>query len=403
MLISVFTPSHDLRWIGDAYDSLRKQSLKSWEWVVVPNGDAARGDAGALSARIRKDPKVRIIAAPQFADNGKVGALKRFAASQCKGEVLVELDHDDMLAPQALDRIVRAVETDAAGFIYSDFVQLRADGTCPTFDPRWGWESYAAQIGGRDYTALRAFDPTPASLMHVWWAPNHVRAWTRAAYDAAGGHDPCLKVCDDVDLVARTYLAGVKFVHVPEPLYIYRLRAGAAANTSCAVNAEVQKLDQMLSNRHFYRLVDEWCRRTGLEKVVITTPGRSLPVEEGSVGVIRAYDCLHRVHPEHLPGLMNDFYLALAPGGWLMIRVPSTDSQLAFADPLARSHWNRASWWYYTHKAYVATVPGLNVRFQEARSWDAPSTQWERDRKQLCSHADLCCLKGQRQPGLQHI
>jgi glycosyltransferase involved in cell wall biosynthesis len=113
MLISVFTPSHDLRWIGDAYDSLRKQSLKSWEWVVVPNGDAARGDAGALSARIRKDPKVRIIAAPQFADNGKVGALKRFAASQCKGEVLVELDHDDMLAPQALDRIVRAVETDA--------------------------------------------------------------------------------------------------------------------------------------------------------------------------------------------------------------------------------------------------------------------------------------------------
>jgi hypothetical protein len=100
---------------------------------------------------------------------------------------------------------------------------------------------------------------------------------------------------------------------------------------------------------------------------------------------------------------MNDFYRALAPGGWLMIRVPSTDSQLAFADPLARSYWNSASWWYYTHKAYAATVPGLNVRFQEARSWDAPSTQWERDRKQLCSHADLCCLKGQRQPGLQHI
>lgn len=38
-----------------------------------------------------------------------------------------------------------------------------------------------------------------------------------------GGHDASLPVTDDHDLLCRTYLAGVKFVHPPRCLYFYRL------------------------------------------------------------------------------------------------------------------------------------------------------------------------------------
>lgn len=402
MLASVFTPSHDPRWIEPAYESLRRQTHKDWEWVVVPNGDAARGDAGALPAKLKKDRRVRVIRAPEFADTGKVGALKRFAASQCRGGVLVELDHDDTLAPRALAAVVGEVEA-GAGFVYSDFVQVRSDGECQTFGEEHGWEVYRAKVGGKEYDAVRAFAATPASLMHIWWAPNHVRAWSREAYDAAGGHDADLKVCDDLDLICRTYTSGARFAHVAEPLYFYRMRKGAARNSHLVYNEEVRKLDQEVSNRHFYGLVDEWCRREGLKKIVVREIGRGIDAADGSVGVVRAYDVLHRVHAEYIPTIMNEFYRVLAPGGWLQVRVPSTDSQVALADPSARSHWNRASWWYYTKRGYAATVGGLAVRFQETRSWDAPVTAWDRAQKQVYSHADLCCLKGQRQPGLCHI
>ena len=35
MDISVFTPSHDSRYLSDCYRSLVSQSYTDWEWVVV--------------------------------------------------------------------------------------------------------------------------------------------------------------------------------------------------------------------------------------------------------------------------------------------------------------------------------------------------------------------------------
>jgi hypothetical protein len=83
--------------------------------------------------------------------------------------------------------------------------------------------------------------------------------------------------------------------------------------------------------------------------------------------------------------------------------VPSSESPLALADPAARSYWNRCSWWYYTRKVYADSLPDLAVRFQEARAWDGYATKWDQDHGLKTSFADLCALKGQRQPGLQFI
>ncbi len=42
MNISVFTPSHDSRYLSDCYRSLVSQSYTDWEWVVVLNRGAAK-------------------------------------------------------------------------------------------------------------------------------------------------------------------------------------------------------------------------------------------------------------------------------------------------------------------------------------------------------------------------
>jgi SAM-dependent methyltransferase len=392
----------------------------------VPNGPAF-----AVPEQITADARVRVVPAPDSAKG--IGALKRFACEQCVGDVLVELDHDDILLPQALARIDEAA-ADGAGFIYSDFANFRADGTCEVYDRAYGWESYPVTHGPRDYTAMRAFGANASSLHLIFFAPNHVRAWTRAAYERAGGHDASLVLVDDQDLVSRTYLAGVEFKHIAECLYLYRLQDGGQ-NTYLQRNAEIQAAQQTVSNRYVYGLIAEWSRRNRLpmydlggatgcpegflsidlrDADLICDVRRGLPLPDNSVGCVRAFDFL-----EHVPtcrdstcdhaagrcvvGMMNEIYRVLAPGGWLISRTPSTDGRGAFQDPTHVSFWNPNSFWYYTRREQARYVPGIRARFQGARIWQTFPTEWHKTHNIPYVYADLVALKGQRQPGICEI
>ena len=53
MRVSVFTPSHDPRYLNDAYESLAKQSVADWEWIVLLN-------KGARWTPPDEDPRVKV-------------------------------------------------------------------------------------------------------------------------------------------------------------------------------------------------------------------------------------------------------------------------------------------------------------------------------------------------------
>ncbi|MBK7469357.1 MAG: glycosyltransferase [Betaproteobacteria bacterium] len=150
MQFSVFTPTHRPDYIAEAFDSLLAQTCPDWEWVIVPNGPLA-----ALPGRVLSDPRVRVIAAPDDIAAQGIGALKRFACERCQGDYLVELDHDDLLVPEALARIAEAAARTGAGFLYSDFANFRADGTCEVYGAAYGWESYPVHCNGRVYRDAR--------------------------------------------------------------------------------------------------------------------------------------------------------------------------------------------------------------------------------------------------------
>src|SRR6266699_1371062 len=135
MLASVFTPTHDATWLLDTYRSLLAQKYSDWEWVLVPNGSVQ------VPSEISADARVRICPAPPGIKPG-VGALKRFACSQCRGDLFVELDHDDLLVPQSLELLVQAATEHQAGFLYSDFVNFLPDGSSRTYGSDYGWETY---------------------------------------------------------------------------------------------------------------------------------------------------------------------------------------------------------------------------------------------------------------------
>ena len=83
--VTVFTPSHDPKYLDQCLKSLLAQTFIDWEWVVVLNQKARWWDTS-------KDPRVRVMKRGELEG---VGAAKRYACAQARGEILVEFDHDD--------------------------------------------------------------------------------------------------------------------------------------------------------------------------------------------------------------------------------------------------------------------------------------------------------------------
>ena len=55
MRISVFTPTHNPRFLDLCYESLCRQTYTDWEWIVLLNGGAPEwspGKAGRPRARV---------------------------------------------------------------------------------------------------------------------------------------------------------------------------------------------------------------------------------------------------------------------------------------------------------------------------------------------------------------
>ena len=246
-------------------------------------------------------------------------------------------------------------------FVYSDFVQFWPEHESHVFDASHGWETYPFEHGDRLYTAIRAFEPDPSSLRQIYYAPNHVRAWTRAGYTAAGGHDPELPVCDDHDLICRTYLAGVQFHHIPKVLYLYRERAGEPmvqnSYRTFRDDGTLERVHHRNQNRYTWKLIHSWCVRAGLpmydlggridcpatyksidlrDADIICDVTKGLPFEDSTVGIFRAADFLEHIPREHVIFVMNELWRCLVPGGWIISRTPSTGGKGALVRPHAR-------------------------------------------------------------------
>jgi O-antigen biosynthesis protein len=130
--------------------------------------------------------------------------------------ILVELDHDDELTPDALEKIAQAAEPTFPDFIFSDWCEVFADGTTGRYPEGWGL-GYGRDSWNKQHQAWQLSVPVinEETIKHIVGVPNHVRVWKRNFYHNIRGHDVTLDVCDDYDLILRTYDTG-NWLHIPE-------------------------------------------------------------------------------------------------------------------------------------------------------------------------------------------
>lgn len=373
-MISVFTPTHNALWLGKCYESLLAQTYDDWEWVVLINGDIQ-------NIVEPDDPRVRIVYSPPFIKG--VGALKAKAVSLCEGDILVELDHDDILMPNALEKVAEAFNDPEIGFVFSNFSQINEDGTpnLTEFGSLHGWSYY--QEG--DYKICNTKSAHPHHVAYIWYAPNHLRAFRKSVYSIAGGYDKSLMVLDDQDLMARLYLV-TKFHHIPENLYLQRIH-NKQTQADPTINSFIQEETVRMYDRTIQNLALKWASYQGL--LALDLGGAHNPatgfttvdlhdaningdifevlanMDDNSVAVIRAHDFLEHISDKIR--LWNEMYRVLCEGGMLLSLTPSTDGRGAFQDPTHVSFYNENAFWYFIDENYRKYVPELKVNFQKSR------------------------------------
>lgn len=404
--VSVFTPSNRITYLDDCLGSLLAQTYRDWEWIVLLN-------QGMRWRPERDDPRVRVVVDDEV---DGVGAAKRRACAEAEGEILVELDHDDLLASDCLAEVVEAFDTDPeAGLVYSDTAQILADGgrDDSRFDERSGWSYRDEIVDGRNVLVSSAMAPTPHNVSYIWYAPNHVRAFRRELYEKVGGYDETLTVADDLDLMCRLYQVA-DFRHIPRCLYLQRMHPRNTQRDP-ATNADIQTRTVALYDRYVQLNAVAWARRNGLLALDLgaarhkpegflgvdrlDAPGvdlvcdmtRGIDLPDNSVGVVRAADFLQYI-PDKV-AVFNEMYRVLAPNGMLLSRTPSTDGRGAFQDPTQVAHYNENSFWYVTDRDHFRDLPSITCRFQVSRLVTYFPTEFHRANDISYVAANLVAIK----------
>jgi glycosyltransferase involved in cell wall biosynthesis len=101
LLFTVFTPVYNRRErIHRVWDSLRAQTFRDFEWVVVDDGSTDNVMELLEQYAREADFPVRL----HRKENGGKHTAWNLGAQMARGELFVPLDHDDACVPQALER-----------------------------------------------------------------------------------------------------------------------------------------------------------------------------------------------------------------------------------------------------------------------------------------------------------
>jgi len=214
-------------------DSVHAQTYPRWELCLVDDASTRRDTRDTLDGLATADDRVRL---QRLDSSTGIAGATNAAIAMATGPYVAFLDHDDVLAPDALYWVVRRLELDGdLDMVYSDEDKLdeRGDRVEPFFKPDWS----------PDYLL---------SLNYV----THLLVVRRRLLDELGGLREGFDGAQDYDLLLRLSERTDRIAHVPAPLYSWRKVAGS---TSADIHAKPA------AHRTSKRALDDAITRRGLD------------------------------------------------------------------------------------------------------------------------------------------
>lgn len=183
--------------------SVLAQSYPRWQLCIADAGS----DGDAVRQSVEKLDDSRILY--KKVKNIGIAANTNRAAELASGDYIALLDHDDLLAPNAMYEMAKAAHQTGAGFLYSDEALFEKDMQRPVvghFKP----------------------DYSPQYLLNCNYIA-HLTAIRRDLFEAVGGFNPALDGSQDHDLYLRILEKTAGAVHIPKVLYYWRQHAGSTS------------------------------------------------------------------------------------------------------------------------------------------------------------------------------
>ncbi len=208
--VSIVIPAYRAEgFLHRAVESVLAQTSASWELIVVADDGVDYG--ASLRAQGIGDARIRFGSTGRI--GGGAGTARNVGIASSRGDVIVLLDADDGLRPEALERLVPLAREHGVAYCDVEFVRD------PTGEPLRNLDR-ALPAG------LVTLEQVLTSRIHTYASVVFDRARVRARFmeGRIGWEDTCFFVrC--LDDAGRVY-------HLDEPLYVYRRRDGSTSTES---------------------------------------------------------------------------------------------------------------------------------------------------------------------------
>ena len=210
-LISIVIPTYNTNpdHLRACINSIEDQLYPHWEICICDDNSSEDIVRSILNDYSSTDQRIKTIFRNE---NGHISNASNDALELATGEYVALLDHDDLLANDALYWVAKAIRTHPfANLIYSDEDKIEENGrrSCPHFKPAFNID-----------------------LLLSYNYISHLGVYRRRTLQEIGGFRVGLEGSQDHDLALRTVLTSSpdQIVHVPRILYHWRIHPESTAS-----------------------------------------------------------------------------------------------------------------------------------------------------------------------------
>lgn len=123
-MVSIILPVFNAeRFLSQCLDSILRQTYQDWELIAVDDG-SKDGGIEILKSYEKRDNRIHIISKK----NEGVSIARNIALKHAHGDYIYFVDSDDIVMPEALMILVKAMDSNKATFVKSDFLPIDEQG-----------------------------------------------------------------------------------------------------------------------------------------------------------------------------------------------------------------------------------------------------------------------------------
>lgn len=208
-LISIVVPAYRTpeTFLRQMIDSVRSQTYGNWE-LCIANGSPEDEKMGEILREYHeKDSRVSF---KNLKENLGIAENTNEAFTMAKGEFVGLLDHDDLLAPNALYEIISRLQEETVDAVYTDEDKVTTDLT-EHFQPHLKPDFNLDLLRSNNYIC-------------------HFFVVRRAIVEKVGGFRREFDGAQDYDFIFRCVETSRAVAHVPEILYHWRTHKASTAD-----------------------------------------------------------------------------------------------------------------------------------------------------------------------------